>query len=245
MLNISGLNAFSLGNLGITTFTKKDQLDLTYGGIKATAAVVYSSPDDNLSLLELPFDTKYNHWAKIQSGAAEIQLPTGRKDIQIKKSTEGFEIENSNNDWTGAGIYLPNSDILIGRVQTGGGKVVGIDLGTTNSCVAVMEGGQPTVIANAEGFRTTPSVVAATKTQEYLVGQIAKRQAVINPENTFYSTKRFIGRPKCPSENDFPYEVITEGSVCKIKCPHLNKNMHPGELSAQDLRKLVKKPANT
>ena len=74
------------------------------------------------------------------------------------------------------------------------GKVVGIDLGTTNSCVAVMEGGKPTVIANAEGFRTTPSVVAYTKNQDQLVGQIAKRQAVMNPENTFYSAKRFVGR---------------------------------------------------
>ena len=74
------------------------------------------------------------------------------------------------------------------------GKVVGIDLGTTNSCVAVMEGGKPTVIANAEGFRTTPSVVAYTKNQDKLVGQIAKRQAVMNPENTFYSAKRFVGR---------------------------------------------------
>ena len=67
------------------------------------------------------------------------------------------------------------------------GKVVGIDLGTTNSCVSVMEGGKPTVIANAEGFRTTPSVVAYTKNQDQLVGQIAKRQAVMNPDNTFYS----------------------------------------------------------
>ena len=73
-------------------------------------------------------------------------------------------------------------------------KVIGIDLGTTNSCVAVMEGGKPTVIANAEGFRTTPSVVAYTKNGDQLVGQIAKRQAVMNPQNTFYSVKRFIGR---------------------------------------------------
>ncbi len=73
-------------------------------------------------------------------------------------------------------------------------KVVGIDLGTTNSCVAVMEAGQPVVIANAEGSRTTPSVVAFTKTGEKLVGQIARRQAVMNPDNTFYSVKRFIGR---------------------------------------------------
>ena len=73
-------------------------------------------------------------------------------------------------------------------------KVVGIDLGTTNSVVAVMEGGKPAVIPNAEGQRTTPSVVAYTKKGDLLVGQIAKRQAVINPENTFYSVKRFIGR---------------------------------------------------
>ena len=73
-------------------------------------------------------------------------------------------------------------------------KVIGIDLGTTNSVVAVMEGGKPEVITNVEGQRTTPSVVAYTKKGELLVGQIAKRQAVINPENTFYSVKRFIGR---------------------------------------------------
>lgn len=73
-------------------------------------------------------------------------------------------------------------------------KVVGIDLGTTNSCVAIMEGGQSTVIANAEGQRTTPSVIAHTKNKEKLVGQIAKRQGVMNPDNTFYSVKRFIGR---------------------------------------------------
>lgn len=74
------------------------------------------------------------------------------------------------------------------------GKSVGIDLGTTNSVVAVMEGGQPTVVSNAEGGRTTPSVVAFTKSGERLVGQLARRQAVLNPENTVYSIKRFVGR---------------------------------------------------
>jgi molecular chaperone DnaK (HSP70) len=74
------------------------------------------------------------------------------------------------------------------------GKTIGIDLGTTNSCVAVMEGGEPVVISNSEGTRTTPSVVAFTKTGERLVGQVAKRQAVTNPENTIYSIKRFMGR---------------------------------------------------
>ena len=74
------------------------------------------------------------------------------------------------------------------------GKTIGIDLGTTNSCVAIMEGGEPVVIANAEGSRTTPSVVAFSKTGERLVGQVAKRQAVTNPLNTVFSIKRFMGR---------------------------------------------------
>src|SRR5437879_7551552 len=73
-------------------------------------------------------------------------------------------------------------------------KIIGIDLGTTNSVVAVMQGGEPVVIPNQEGGRTTPSVVAITKTGERLVGQVAKRQAVTNPENTIYSIKRFMGR---------------------------------------------------
>ena len=73
-------------------------------------------------------------------------------------------------------------------------KIIGIDLGTTNSCVSVMEGTQPVVIANSEGSRTTPSIVAFTKTGERLVGQAAKRQAVTNPGNTVYSIKRFMGR---------------------------------------------------
>ncbi|MGZ3680393.1 MAG: Hsp70 family protein, partial [Ktedonobacterales bacterium] len=74
------------------------------------------------------------------------------------------------------------------------GKVIGIDLGTTNSCVAVMEGGEPVVIPNAEGSRTTPSVVAFTKSGERLVGEVAKRQAITNSENTVFSIKRFMGR---------------------------------------------------
>ena len=121
------------------------------------------------------------------------------------------------------------------------GKVVGIDLGTTNSCVAVMEGGKPTVIANAEGFRTTPSVVAYTKNQDQLVGQIAKRQAVMNPENTFYSSKRFVGR-RVDEVNDeskeVSYGVKKAGSNVKIKCPILDKQFSPEEVSAQVLRKL-------
>ena len=122
------------------------------------------------------------------------------------------------------------------------GKVVGIDLGTTNSCVAVMEGGKPTVIANAEGFRTTPSVVAYTKNQDKLVGQIAKRQAVMNPENTFYSVKRFIGRrvdEVNEESKEVSYGVEKAGANVKVKCPVLSKQFAPEEISAEVLRKLA------
>ena len=90
-------------------------------------------------------------------------------------------------------------------------KVIGIDLGTTNSVVAVLEGGDPTVIANAEGGRTTPSVVAFTKDGERLVGQVAKRQAVTNPENTVFSIKRFMGRQYgevSEEQKMVPYKVV-------------------------------------
>jgi molecular chaperone DnaK len=122
-------------------------------------------------------------------------------------------------------------------------KVVGIDLGTTNSVVAAIEGGQPTVITNAEGFRTTPSIVAYTKKQELLVGQLAKRQSVVNAENTFFSVKRFIG---CKADEvseeskELPYKVIKDdnGNI-KIKCSSLNKDFSPEEVSAQVIRKLI------
>ncbi|MGK7908494.1 MAG: molecular chaperone DnaK [Synechococcus sp.] len=122
-------------------------------------------------------------------------------------------------------------------------KIVGIDLGTTNSCLAVMEGGQPTVIANAEGGRTTPSVVAYTKEGECLVGQIAKRQAVMNPENTFYSIKRFVGRKfdeitHEATEVSYTVKRDNTGNV-KLDCPQLRKEFAPEEISAQVLRKLV------
>lgn len=122
-------------------------------------------------------------------------------------------------------------------------KVVGIDLGTTNSVVAAIEGGQPSVIINAEGLRTTPSVVAYTKKQELLVGQIAKRQAVINPENTFFSVKRFIGSKESEisvGAKQLPYKVVKDSNEnIKIKCPALNKEFSPEEISAQVLRKLI------
>ena len=122
-------------------------------------------------------------------------------------------------------------------------KVIGIDLGTTNSVVAAIEGGQPAVITNAEGLRTTPSIVAYTKKQELLVGQIAKRQSVINPENTFFSVKRFIGSKESEitiESKKLPYKVGTDstGNI-KIKCSSLNKEFSPEEISAQVLRKLI------
>jgi molecular chaperone DnaK len=120
-------------------------------------------------------------------------------------------------------------------------KAVGIDLGTTNSAIAVMEGGKPTVIVNAEGSRTTPSVVAFTKDGERLVGQIAKRQAVLNSENTVFSTKRFIGRKFNEVAEEIkivPYKV-TKGKDDAVRFDVGGKQYAPEEISAQVLRKLV------
>ena len=120
-------------------------------------------------------------------------------------------------------------------------KILGIDLGTTNSVVAVIEGAQPVVIPNIDGLRTTPSVVAYTKTGNLLVGQMAKRQAVINSQNTFYSVKRFIG--SSPKElgsilKQVAYPLIEEDDSFKIQCTNLNKIFSPEEISSQILRKL-------
>lgn len=120
------------------------------------------------------------------------------------------------------------------------GKAVGIDLGTTNSVVAVMEGGKPTVIANAEGGRTTPSVVAFTKSGERLVGQLARRQAVLNPENTVYSVKRFVGRRygEVESERSIVSYKVKEGPDGGCKIAIQGKDYTPEEISAMILRKL-------
>lgn len=123
------------------------------------------------------------------------------------------------------------------------GRVVGIDLGTTNSVVAVMEGGKPVVIANAEGMRTTPSVVGFSKEGERLVGQLARRQAVLDPQNTFFAVKRFIGRKYSeltPESKRVPYTIRKDeiGNI-KIKCPRLQKEFAPEEVSAMILKKLA------
>src|SRR5271169_2662691 len=122
------------------------------------------------------------------------------------------------------------------------GKIIGIDLGTTNSVVAVMEGGTPTVISTAEGGRLCPSVVAFNKNNERLVGQTAKRQAVVNSENTVYSIKRFIGRHYEETDVErkmVSYEVVkgTADDV-KVKIPITNREYSPQEISAMILAKL-------
>ena len=120
-------------------------------------------------------------------------------------------------------------------------KILGIDLGTTNSCMAIIEGGQPKVLENKEGNRTTPSVVAISKTGERLVGQLAKRQAVTNPSNTLYSIKRLIGRRFEDKEvkdiiEHSPYTIIKDGDKLKIKMG--DKEYTPPEISAMILQKL-------
>ncbi|SPE44887.1 chaperone Hsp70, co-chaperone with DnaJ [Candidatus Sulfotelmatobacter sp. SbA7] len=120
-------------------------------------------------------------------------------------------------------------------------KIIGIDLGTTNSCVAVMEGGEPKVIPNEEGGRTTPSVVGFTKTGERLVGQVAKRQAITNPENTVYSIKRFMGRRYDEVSEELkmvPYKVERDGDNVVILAQ--GKKYTPPEISALILQKLKK-----
>ena len=122
------------------------------------------------------------------------------------------------------------------------GKIVGIDLGTTNSCIAVMEGSEPKIILNEEGSRTTPSVVAFTKEGEILVGQVAKRQAIANPENTIFSVKRFMGRSLNEVSEEMkmvPYEVI-QGSKNEIRIKAGEKSYTPPEISAMILQKLKK-----
>jgi molecular chaperone DnaK len=121
------------------------------------------------------------------------------------------------------------------------GKIIGIDLGTTNSCVAVMEGGEPKVIANEEGGRTTPSVVGFTKTGERLVGQVAKRQAITNPENTVYSIKRFMGRRYDEVGEEIkmvPYKVVRQGDHVAVLAQ--GKEYTPPQISALILQKLKK-----
>ncbi|MDE0806881.1 MAG: molecular chaperone DnaK [Longimicrobiales bacterium] len=122
------------------------------------------------------------------------------------------------------------------------GKVIGIDLGTTNSVVAVMEGGEPVVIPNSEGGRTTPSVVAFTKEKERLVGQVARRQAITNPENTIFSIKRFMGRKGSEVTEEqklVPYTVSTDSKgLVEVTIPNGDESLSPPEISAMILQKM-------
>lgn len=124
------------------------------------------------------------------------------------------------------------------------GKIVGIDLGTTNSVVAVLEGGEPTVIANAEGSRTTPSIVAFNKNKERLVGQSAKRQGVVNADNTIFSIKRLMGMSFEDAQGEvarLPYEVISgKSNDARVNVPAMDKVFSPQEISAMILGKLKK-----
>lgn len=120
-------------------------------------------------------------------------------------------------------------------------KILGIDLGTTNSCMAIIEGGQPKVLENKEGFRTTPSIIAVSKTGERLVGQLAKRQSITNPKNTLYSIKRLIGRAAGDKEVDLmkqvsPFSIVVDGEKVKVKMS--DKDYTPPEISAMVLQKL-------
>src|SRR4030043_949048 len=122
------------------------------------------------------------------------------------------------------------------------GKIIGIDLGTTNSCVAIMEGGDPVVIANQEGNRTTPSIVAITENGERLVGQVAKRQAITNSENTVYAVKRLIGRKYNSKEVQYDVKIspykITEAANADAQVTIRKKNYSPAEISAMILQKM-------
>jgi molecular chaperone DnaK len=120
-------------------------------------------------------------------------------------------------------------------------KILGIDLGTTNSCMAIIEGGEPKVLENKEGNRTTPSIVAISKTGERLVGQVAKRQAVVNPQNTLNSIKRLIGRHWSDEEVQrdlkvFPFKVVQAGEGVKVQMG--DKQYSPQEISAMVLQKM-------
>ncbi|KAM7470320.1 hypothetical protein LguiA_008503 [Lonicera macranthoides] len=152
-----------------------------------------------------------------------------------KNNTVSLRIPKSNNRVRRNSGYAP--------LRIVSEKVVGIDLGTTNSAVGAMEGGKPVIVTNAEGQRTTPSVVAYTKNGDRLVGQIAKRQAVVNPENTFFSVKRFIGRKMSEVDEEskqVSYTVVRdENGNVKLDCPAIGKQFAAEEISAQVLRKLV------
>eukprot|EP00930_Biecheleria_cincta_P044986 TRINITY_DN309_c0_g1_i3.p1 TRINITY_DN309_c0_g1~~TRINITY_DN309_c0_g1_i3.p1 ORF type:complete len:754 (+),score=223.68 TRINITY_DN309_c0_g1_i3:72-2264(+) len=176
------------------------------------------------------------------SGVAPFQTHASAGPVEFSGSSLAVAAAGATAAVAAASRRKGRSARVAARAQVAPGeKVVGIDLGTTNSAVAAMEAGTPTIIPNAEGARTTPSVVAYSKSGELLVGQIAKRQAVINPENTFYSVKRFVGRQPNEIESELKevaYKVESAGQKLQIDCPVVGKKFAPEEISAQVLRKL-------
>lgn len=184
----------------------------------------------------------------VAAGVA-VDAKSARKDAKFSQRRNAFFGGDSKRAGFGEGVARLRaksqgaSRRSVGPLRVVAEKVVGIDLGTTNSAVAAMEGGKPTIVTNAEGQRTTPSVVAYTKNGDRLVGQIAKRQAVVNPTNTFFSVKRFIGRKMNEVDDEakqVSYQVIRDpnGNV-KLDCPAIGKSFAAEEISAQVLRKLV------
>jgi len=138
-------------------------------------------------------------------------------------------------------VFLPSEGIRLRKEAKAMSQAVGIDLGTTNSCIAVMEGGSPKVIVNSEGGRTTPSVVAFTREGERLVGQLARRQAIVNPDATIFSAKRFMGRTHSEVTEEtrlVPYQVVA-GPNDAVRFSIRGKAVAPEEVGAQILRKLV------
>jgi molecular chaperone DnaK len=162
---------------------------------------------------------------------APVLLPTGERTRRSRHETNASDSRAGCDAWTWVGRL---------RKENSMGKVIGIDLGTTNSVVGVMEGGSPLVIPNQEGSRITPSVVAFTKEGEVLVGQIAKRQAITNPENTIFSIKRFMGRRYEEVEQEVklvPYKVVKAPNG-DVRIEIRGKQYSPPEISAMILRKL-------
>ncbi|KAJ9505817.1 hypothetical protein QJQ45_012803 [Haematococcus lacustris] len=197
-------------------------------------------PTHNHSFI-MPTYMQFGRQGSVKNASGPVASRSGRKArvSVLSRSAMNIRCEKNVQDFPIAGLTY---DGLFTRELCEAAQVVGIDLGTTNSAVAAMEGGKPTIITNAEGGRTTPSVVAFTKTGDRLVGQIAKRQAVVNPENTFFSVKRFIGRKMEEVKDEskqVPYKLVEDGSRnVKIRSSNVNKEFAPEEISAQVLRKL-------
>ncbi|CAK9029692.1 unnamed protein product [Durusdinium trenchii] len=196
------------------------------------------------SYVQHPHPSLSLHAAFSRSTSCSSQASTGRRSPLLPAATAGLPLL--------AATLWRRARQSVARVVRGaaninleaGEKVVGIDLGTTNSAVAALEAGKATVIPGSDGGRTTPSVVAYSKSGELLIGQKAKRQAVVNPGNTFSSVKRFIGRLRSEVDeeaSEVSYTVVDPSEVLGVRifCPFLDRELAPEEISAQVLRRLA------